>query len=143
MVLAILVLGLTGTAAELILLQHYEDGWQIVPIALIGLALAVLVSHGLTRGAASVRALQVLMVLFVVSGLVGMGLHHDANAEFELEMDASLSGFRLFTESLSGATPALAPGTMVHLGLLGLVYTYRHPRSEVVKPGSDPTKEAE
>lgn len=134
MVLAILVLGMTGTAAELVLLQHYEDAWQIVPIALIGLASLVLVWHGTTNGAASVRALQVVMALFVFSGLVGTGLHHNANAEFELEMDPSLSGFRLFRESLSGATPALAPGTMVQLGLLGLVYTYRHPR---VRPGSD------
>ena len=128
MLLAILVLGMTGTVAELVLLQHYEDPWQIVPIALIGLTLLVLIWCGTTRGAAGLRALQGVMGLFVLSGLVGMGLHHDANAEFELEMDPSLSGFRLFREALSGATPALAPGTMVQLGLLGLAYTYRHPR---------------
>ena len=28
---------------------------------------------------------------------------------------------------VSGATPTLAPGAMVELGLLGLAYTYRHP----------------
>jgi hypothetical protein len=111
-----------------VLLQHYEDTWQLAPLALIALALAVLVWHALSRGSASVRALQGLMILFVFSGAIGMGLHYNANSEFELEMDQSLAGFRLFRESLSGATPALAPGTMAQLGLLGLVYAYRHPR---------------
>jgi hypothetical protein len=60
--------------------------------------------------------------------MIGMGLHQSANAEFEQEMDPSLTGMKLFRESLSGATPALAPGTMIQLGLIGLVYAYRHPR---------------
>jgi hypothetical protein len=122
------VLGLVGTGAELVLLQHYEDPWQLAPLALIALALVVLVWHALSSGSASVRALQGLMILFVFSGAIGMGLHYNANSEFELEMDQSLAGYRLFRESLSGATPALAPGTMAQLGLLGLVYAYRHPR---------------
>ena len=126
--LFILVLGMAGTATELVLLQHYEDWWQIAPLALIGLALLVLAWHGATRRAASVRVFQGVMTLFLFSGAIGMGLHHTANAEFEREMDPSLSGFPLFREALSGATPALAPGTMVQFGLLGLLYTYRHPR---------------
>jgi len=128
MLLFVLVLGMAGTAAELVLLQHYEDPWQIAPIALIGLGLIVAAWHAVTSGAASVRALQALMTLFVFSGPIGVGLHYKANSEFELEMDATLAGLRLFRESLSGATPALAPGTMVQLGLIGLIYTYRHPR---------------
>lgn len=141
MLLFILLLGLAGTAAELVLLQHYEDPWQLVPLALIGLALAVLAWHGLTAGSASVRAIQVLMALFVVSGLIGVGLHHNANSEFELEMDPSLAGFRLFKEALSGATPALAPGTMMQLGLIGLVYAYRHPRLEAGSAKREETQE--
>jgi hypothetical protein len=128
MVLGILVLGMAGTAAELVLLQHYEDWWQIVPLALFALAICALLWHGVTRGPASVRGIQAVMTLFVFSGAIGVGLHYSANAEFEREMDPSLAGARLFRESLSGATPALAPGTMVQLGLLGLVFTYRHPR---------------
>ena len=130
MLLAILVLGLLGTAVELILLQHYGDWMQVVPLALIVLTLVAVLWHILVPSAPNVRVLQALMVLFVVAGPIGMGLHYDANAEFEHEMDPSLSGARLFSESLSGATPLLAPGTMVQLGLIGLVYTYRHPRLE-------------
>lgn len=128
MLLVILVLGLLGTATELILLKHYEDWKQIAPLVLIGLALVSVVWHTVVPSASNVRVLQALMTLFLVSGPVGMALHYGANSEFEREMDPSLTGYRLFSESLSGATPLLAPGTMVQLGLIGLVYTYRHPR---------------
>jgi hypothetical protein len=122
------VISLIGTGAELIFLQHYEDAWQLLPLGLLALALAVVVWHALSRGTASVLALRVLMAAFIASGAIGTGLHYQANAEFEREMDPSLSGFELFGESLSGALPVLAPGTMIQLGMLGLLYTYRHPR---------------
>jgi hypothetical protein len=129
LLLGILVLGLAGTGTELLLLHHYDNAWQIVPLALIVLALVVLGWHGLSRSASSIYGIQAIMTAFIFSGMIGMGLHQNANAEFELEMDPSLSGMRLFRESLSGATPALAPGTMIQLGLIGLLYAYRHPGS--------------
>ena len=128
MLLVILVLGMLGTAAELILLGHYDDWKQLVPLALIGFALVAIAWHVRAPSAVNVHFLQALMTTFLFAGVIGMGLHFGANAEFEQESDPSLRGYRLFTESLSGATPLLAPGTMVQLGLIGLVYTYRHPR---------------
>ena len=127
MLLFILVLGITGTGAELLLLGHYEDAWQVAPLVLFAVSLAVLAWHGVTRGVASVRALQGLMAMFVVSGALGVYLHYIGNAEFELEMYPDRRGFELFKEAMAGATPALAPGTMVLLGLIGLVYTHGHP----------------
>jgi DNA uptake protein ComE-like DNA-binding protein len=126
--LIILVIGLVGTGAELLLLEHYEDPWQFAPFVLIGLALATLGSHAVSRGAASVRALQAVMALCVVGGAAGVLLHYRGNAEFELEMYPEIRGFELFTRSITGATPALAPGTLALLGLIGLVYTQGHPR---------------
>src|SRR5687768_4376458 len=128
MLLAILVLGLAGTGAELVLLQHYGDGWQLVPLALIAAALAAVAWHVVTTGPASVRALRGIMAAFVASGFIGLTMHWQANADFEREADPSLGGVRLLMESFSGATPALAPGTMIQLGLIGLLYGYRHPR---------------
>ena len=134
MLLFILVLGLVGTGTELILLKHYDNGWQIMPLALIGVGLCALGWHVLTRGAASVRAIQIVMTLCILSGGLGVLLHYNGNAEFELEMSPAIAGFELFKRSLTGATPALAPGTMVLLGLIGLVYTYRHPRLDAAQP---------
>lgn len=127
MLLFILVLGTIGTGAELLLVGHFEDPWQIVPLALFALSLAALAWYGVSRGAASVRTLQAIMALFLVSGAAGVYLHYTGNVEFELEMYPDRKGFELFSESMAGATPTLAPGTMVLLGLIGLVYTYQHP----------------
>ncbi len=125
--LGILAIGLLGTGVELLLLKHTEDWWQWAPIVMLGVALIVNVAVALAPVAATVRALQGLMLLFVVTGVVGTWLHYAGNVEWELERMASLSGLELFRAAIMGATPTLAPGTMVQLGLIGLLYTYRHP----------------
>jgi hypothetical protein len=76
------------------------------------------------RGITQLRVFQLVLILIVFSGIAGVLLHYKGNAEFELELDPDLSGVALFTESMRGATPALAPGTMVLLGALGFGYAY-------------------
>ena len=123
-----LVSGLVGTIVELLLLEHYEDRWQFVPLFLIVSALGVLTWHGARPTAASVRALQVFMALFLITGPIGVGLHFRGAAEFQLEIDRSQSRWSLFGKALRAkAPPVLAPGLMMQLGVIGLVYSYRHP----------------
>ena len=124
---ATLLLGTAGILAELFLLEHTEGFWQQVPLYLLGVGLAALTWHGADQRAASVRLVQGVMLLFVASGAIGTVLHYKGNMDFELEMDAASQGFKLFREAMMGATPALAPGAMVQLGLMGLAYTFRHP----------------
>src|SRR6266536_3179996 len=50
MLLAILLIGLTGTGAELLLLNHVESLWQWVPVLLILLSFVVLGWHGVWTG---------------------------------------------------------------------------------------------
>ncbi len=126
-VLAILIMGIVGTGAELVLLEHMEDFWQWVPLVLFAAALPCAGWLFVAPGVVSVRVFQILMVLFVASGFVGQWLHYKGNVEFELEMYPSRNGLELIWEALGGATPALAPGTMTLLGLLGLVVCFRHP----------------
>jgi hypothetical protein len=123
----LVMLGMLGTGAELILLEHTETVWQLIPIAALaaGLIGAVIVRVRGSRPA--LRVFQALMLGFVAAGVAGLILHYRGNAEFELEMYPSMKGFELIMNSLKGATPALAPGTMAQLGLLGLAYTFRHP----------------
>ncbi len=127
LVLGVFVFGLIGTGAELILLEHMEDVWMWIPLALMGLSVLLLLAYGITRTRWSVQAFQWLMVVFVISGFVGIWLHFKGNMEFELEMYPDIEGVKLIWEALKGATPALAPGTMTQLGLLGLIYTFKHP----------------
>jgi len=126
--LTIFLLGVLGTGAELLLLEHTEDLWQWVPLLLIALSLAALILHAAIRRAASVRIFQATMVLFLLSGVAGLLLHYKGNVEFKSETNPSLAGLELFWEAMKGkAPPALAPGVMIQIGLLGLAYTYRHP----------------
>ncbi len=119
--------GVVGTGAELLFLGHTEDYWQFVPLALLATSILALILLVVRPRPASLRLFRYLMVLFVGSGFAGLYLHYRMNAEFELEMYPSLEGLDLLWESLTGATPALAPAAMTYLGLLGMVYTFRHP----------------
>jgi hypothetical protein len=135
---AMFLFGSIGTGAELVLLEHTEGVWQKAPVVLIAVGGALFAVLAFRPGAIGVRAFQVAMVLFVASGVYGVMLHYQGNVEFELEMQPGAGGVELFWEAMKGATPALAPGTMILLGALGLVYTYRHPavQPEAVMPAS-------
>jgi hypothetical protein len=122
-----LAFGVVGMTAELLLLGHIESPSQRIPVGLLGASVLVLAWHALAPSRATVRAVQVTMMLFVVTGGIGVGLHFDGNVEFELEMYPALSGFELIGKTLTGATPVLAPGTMAVLGLVGLALVHRHP----------------
>jgi hypothetical protein len=127
LLLAIFAVGAVGLAAELALLGHYEEWRQIVPVALLGASLVALgwLWGGPSR--ASVATFRAVMGFCLLAGVVGMWFHFNGNREFELEMDATMAGWALFSEAMSGATPALAPGALVQLALIGLAATFRHP----------------
>lgn len=125
--LGILLLGLAGTCVELLLLEHIEDRNQWIPVVLLGtgfltgLLLAVRPSRG------SLRVFGFLMGVYLPAAALGIYFHLKSNVEFELEMRPTMTGLELVRESLQGAMPALAPGALAYLGLLGLLVWYRHP----------------
>ena len=124
--LAILVIGLTGTTIELLLLNHVEDKIQLVPLGAIALGLAALGWHGFRASRASLLAVQVVMALFLAAGLAGIFFHVRANVEFQREFDPSLKGGALLWQAIRAKVPpALAPGVLVQFALLGLAYNYR------------------
>jgi tetrahydromethanopterin S-methyltransferase subunit E len=123
----ILLVGMTGTFAELLLLKHDEDAWQLIPLVLLGAGVAAVGWRMLTGSAASALVLRLLMVLFLAAGAAGIYLHYAANVEFQRETDPALAGRALLWSVLQAKVPpALAPGVMVQLALVGLAYTYRH-----------------
>ena len=127
LLLVVVVLGALGLEAELLLLEHYESAWQFTPLVLLAVVPVSALLVWRRPSPATVRFFQAVMVLCVAAGAVGVFLHYDGNVEFELERDPSARGLVLLWRSLTGATPALAPGALAQLGLLGLVYTFRHP----------------
>ena len=120
--LLVLLLGVIGTGVELLLLAHTEDLWQWEPLVMLAVGLPVLLWHAVAGSRWSRRSCGAIMTLYLASGVIGTFLHYRGNVEFELEMVPALGGMTLFREAMTGATPVLAPGTLVQLGLIGLLY---------------------
>jgi hypothetical protein len=125
----ILVLAMVGILAELLLVEHFEDAWQFVPLVLLVLGVVVVAWHTKAPSFTSRRVLQGTMIAFVLAGFLGLYLHFAGNVEFELEQTPNATRWALFREAMMGATPALAPGVMIQMGLLGLVLAYISRRS--------------
>ncbi len=128
LILGLLSFGLVALLTELLALGHDEDANQWIPLVAIAATLAVIVWHFVTGGAVSLKALRFACVGLLLVGALGIMLHYQGNVEFQLEVTPELHGWELFRKVLNAkAPPALAPGVMAQLGLLGLIYTFRHP----------------
>jgi len=125
--LAIVAVGAAGLEVELLLLEHFESPWQWAPLVLLGAVLAGTAALAARPGRGTIRAFQWLMVLCLAFGVLGVYLHYRGNVEFELEETPTRRGLALFWEAIRGATPALAPGALAQLGLVGLASLFRHP----------------
>jgi hypothetical protein len=129
-----LAIGVLGTSGELILLRHIDKPAQWIPLVFLAACMPVLLWHAIAPSATSVRVLQGLMLVFVALGAVGVGLHYDGNVEFERELHPDERGWEFVRKTIAGATPVLAPGSMVLLGLVGLAHAYRHPSCGLSRP---------
>jgi hypothetical protein len=70
------------------------------------------------------------LLLVVLGGAFGVLEHVKTNDERMASNGSSLSGLSLVWQALKGSAPALAPGALAQLGLLGLLFTYKHPNLE-------------
>lgn len=127
LLLALLLFGTAGLVPELVLLEHYDSLEQWIPLVMLTLCLVVTLLLWRLPSARMLWAFRAIMVLCVAMGGLGLYYHYMGNVEFELERNPQLRGLALMWKSLGGATPTLAPGALAQLGLLGLVYAYRHP----------------
>jgi hypothetical protein len=118
----LLIFGMAGILAELFLLEHTDDLWQKLPLALLAAGLLVVLIECAVPSRSSTAALRLLMALFILAGAIGLYQHYAGNLEFERELNPARRGWDLVWETLKGATPALAPGAMIYLGVIGLAY---------------------
>ena len=129
--LAIVLVGSAGTLTELLLLEHTEEFYQLIPVVLLALAL---VASGLALALPRpwvIVTLRIVMAACFISAAIGIFLHYRGNTEFALERHSSLRGWKLFSEAMMGATPSLAPGAMAQLALIGLLSTFRIERNKI------------
>ncbi len=125
---AVFVIGTFGLTTELLLLVHTKETLQLVPLVLLALGLVFLGWNAIGGGAASLQAFRITTAAFVLAGIVGLYLHYQGNVETVHQFSPDLHGSAFFWRVIHGKNPpSLAPGAMVQLGLLGWIFTYRHP----------------
>jgi hypothetical protein len=124
-IFVVLIFGIGGLLAELLLIAHYEDATQWIPLVLLAVALVALaVDLVLARGWTGLLV-QLTMVLVVAAGALGIYFHFHGSREFQIEMDPQMRGAALVWHVMRAKSPpTLAPGSMVQLGILGLGYAY-------------------
>jgi hypothetical protein len=121
-ILVALLLMTTGMLLELYLLDHYEDRYQLIPLLGIAIALVMTVVLNFRASKRIQQLFKLVLVLISLSGIYGVFLHLQANFEFEQEIHPTASTLSLFSESISGAFPALAPLSLIVLALMGYAY---------------------
>ena len=125
-----------GTVMDLLLLEHYEEAWQWVPLVVLAVALGSAAWTAYAGSPLAVTTFRIAMVLVVCTGLLGVVMHYNGSREFQIEMDPALAGWALFAKVLRAkAPPTLAPAAMIQAGLFGLLYTWRHPALTVPSKG--------
>jgi hypothetical protein len=127
LLLALVLIGIVGLEVELALLRHAESFSQWIPHVTLFIGLLTTAAVYSQPGPRTLRVFQTMMIIFTAVGALGVYFHLNGNVEFAQERDPSLSGVRLLWKALRGASPALAPGALAQLGLLGLLYSYKHP----------------
>ena len=125
--LAIVAFGAVGMIAELYLLEHTESATQWIPLVLLAAILIASIWIFLKPSRSGLRIFQGIMLLSALGGMLGVWEHLEGNLEYVREITPDLSGFPLIWKALHRGAPALAPGVMVQLALLGLAFTFRHP----------------
>jgi len=127
LLLGLVLIGAAGLVVELALLEHYETFWQVTPLIVLVAALATALAVAWRPAPVSIRIFRIAMAVLVITGAAGVFLHYDENVGFERELSPGAGRLALVWMALRGATPILAPGALVQLGLLGLILAYDHP----------------
>lgn len=116
-----------GTLGELALLEHTGEPLQLVPFVLCALALIVIVATYFWPQRKTIWSLRVVMVLAALGGFLGIYEHLAGNQAFALEINQQISGSELLLDTLTGASPALAPGVLIITAIVAQAATYFHP----------------
>jgi hypothetical protein len=133
LVLSVMLFG--GTLVELFLIEHWQDAIQLIPFVLCGLGMLAVLAALLRPRRATLLALRVLMVAVALGSLFGIYEHVTDNLALQREINPGQPTSELVLNTLGGANPLLAPGTLAVAAVLALAVTYRHP--SLSKAGAD------
>ncbi len=135
--IALSALAAGGTAFELVLLRHWDNGLELIPLvslAALGAAIAILVTGRGRRGA--VRTARVIAAVVATSGAIGVLIHVRSTYE-AAPLDFRYSDswpttaepvrWLLAATDTVAPSPTLAPAALTFAALALLAATLRHP----------------
>ncbi len=128
--LALAAIGVVGTLLELTLIKHYASKDQVIPYVLLGLSAFGLIAVMVRPTALALRVFQAVMIVTILGSGIGMFEHLKANAHnagATQDKEAIPTTPSAILAGINGFAPLLAPGVLAQVGLLGLIFTYRHP----------------
>jgi hypothetical protein len=129
LILVIMGIGTLGILGELLLLEHYRFDSQWIAVTLTVLTGVCSVTLVFNLNARVMRVVQLALLLVVLGSAFGVLEHVKTNYD-RMEKGSNVSGLSLIWQALKGSAPALAPGALAQLGLLGLLFTHKHPNLE-------------
>ena len=111
-----------GLLLDLYFIQHYENFLQLLPILGIW-SLLIIFAIRIRLSNKFITTLMIYsIILIALIGLLGVFFHLKANFEFEKEIYVNETTINLLINSFSGALPVFAPGSLLILSLLGMLY---------------------
>jgi hypothetical protein len=130
------ILGTIGTAVELALLRHWDNGLEVIPFAALGvLAVAIILVAWRPYGT-FITAARALATAVMVTSAVGVVIHVRANYEAapldfrytdSWPTTPELLRWLLAATDTVGPSPTLAPTAIAFMALALLVATIRLP----------------
>ena len=128
LILVAISAALIVTEAELLFVRHTgTNNGQVIAVVLVGLGLITVTCHAILRNTSSIVVFRFTMYLFLIFGIDGFLTHYHRAVQAALKSQPTLVGMPLLHATLSGKIPLLAPGMLIEIGLLGLIYTFQHP----------------
>ena len=116
-----------GTVVELSLVNHTENVVQLLPFALCGLGLIVILVVLFLPQRSTLLGLRACMGLAVLGSLFGVYEHVTNNMAFQKEIHPNAPAREVVMGALGGANPLLAPGVLALAAMLAMAATYYHP----------------
>jgi hypothetical protein len=128
LILAAIAAALIVSEAELLFVGHTgSNNGQVIAVVLVSLGLITVTCHAILRNTSSIVVLRLTMYPFLIFGIDGLFTHYHRAVQSVLKSQPALVGMPLVFATLSGKIPLLAPGMLIEIGLLGLIYTFQHP----------------
>lgn len=112
---------------ELALSGHTDGLLQWIPFGISGLAVISLITWHFKPSRWTLRAVRTVMLASCIACIWGSIEHFKHNLEFELEIRPNAGWTDVIVETISGASPLLAPGILFLAGILALAALYKVP----------------